>query len=207
MTITYPLAFPRNIDLASISLGYTTASVLSESPFTFKQQAVSHAGQRINGRASFPPMNKDDAGQVIGFLMSLQGVRGTFLMGDPSRQTPSGVGGGTPLVNGAGQTGQQLIIDGAPNSTTGWLKAGDYVQLGSGGATSLHTVLQDVSTDASGNATLDLFPKLRTSPADNAALTISNTVGLWRLNSNQQNWDVNDAAIYGISFGFFEAVT
>jgi hypothetical protein len=40
---------------------------------------------------------------------------------------------GTPVVNGASQSGSSLVVDGAATSQTGWLLAGDYIQLGTGG--------------------------------------------------------------------------
>ena len=111
-----------------------------------------------------------------------------------------------PYVNGANQTGGSLIIDGASPDETGYLLAGDYIQLGSNGSSTLHKVLTNVDTDSSGNATLDIWPHIRTAPADNAAVTVSNAKGLFRLSSNEQAWSVNEAAIYGITFGAMEAV-
>jgi len=111
-----------------------------------------------------------------------------------------------PFVNGADQTGDSLIIDGASPDETGYLLPGDYIQLGSGATATLHKVLEQVDTDSSGNATLTLWPHIRTAPADNAAVTIGNTVGRWRLASNESSWSVNEASIYGISFTAMEAV-
>ena len=111
-----------------------------------------------------------------------------------------------PFVNGAGQTGDTLVVDGCSPNETGFLLPGDYIQLGSGSTATLHKVLTQVDTDSSGNATLDIWPHIRTAPADNAAVTVSNTVGRWRLASNETSWSVNEAAIYGIRFSAMEAV-
>lgn len=111
-----------------------------------------------------------------------------------------------PFVNGASQTGASLVIDGASPDEVGYLLPGDYIQLGSGSTATLHKVLEQVDTDSSGNATLTLWPHIRTAPADNAAVTIGNTVGRWRLASNESSWSVNEASIYGISFTAMEAV-
>lgn len=111
-----------------------------------------------------------------------------------------------PFVNGAGQVGDTLVIDGASPDETGYLLPGDYIQLGSGSTATLHKVLTQVDTDSAGNATLDIWPHIRTAPADNAAVTLNNTVGRWRLASNETSWSVNEAAIYGISFSCMEAI-
>ena len=110
-----------------------------------------------------------------------------------------------PFVNGAGQTGSELIIDGASPNEDGYLKAGDYIQLGSNSSARLHKVLADVATDDDGNATIDIWPAIRTSPADNATVIIENTVGKFRLAENMTGWNA-DVAQYGITFSAMEAV-
>lgn len=105
--------------------------------------------------------------------------------------------GGTPLVNGASQTGSSLVADGASNSITGWAKKGDVFTIGTAGtATAPHAVnpqnyrnttqlqqfvvTSDTNSDGSGNITLPVYPPIVTSgayqtvtisPADNAAIT------------------------------------
>jgi len=111
-----------------------------------------------------------------------------------------------PYVNGASQTGGSLVIDGASPDETGYLLAGDYIQLGTGSSSRLHKVLTNVDTDSSGNATLDIWPHIRVAPADNAAVTVSDAKGLFRLSSNDQGFSINESAIYGMTFGAMEAV-
>jgi len=206
MPITYPLSLPSHTGLRSIELRATNAVAYSRSPFTFAGQSLAYPGQMWQADVTLPPMKRADAEVWVAWLVSLRGQLGTFTFGDPIGKTPRGAIGGTPLVNGADQTGQDLIIDGCSNSITGWLRAGDYIQLGSGSTARLHKVLADVNTNGSGQATLSLWPNIRTAPADNAAVTVTNTVGLWRLASNESSWSVNEASIYGISFSAVEAV-
>jgi len=86
-------------------------------------------------------------------------------------------------------------------------KAGDYVQLGATAATrTLHKLLQDVIPDDSGNFTMEIWPHVRTSPANNATITYTNTVGRWRLASNETEWSIDAATKYGISFDCVEAI-
>lgn len=206
MAISYPLTLPSHTGIQSITFRMVNTVGISQSPFTYAQQAVAHSGQRWEVDVTLPPMKRADAEQWIAWLASLRGQLGTFTLGDPIGTTPRGSAGGTPLVNGASQTGGTLVIDGCTASQTGWLKAGDYIQLGSAGSATLHKVLQDADSDGSGNVTLDIWPYIRTAPADNATVTTSNTVGNFRLASNQQNWNVNEASIYGMTFGAFEAI-
>lgn len=209
MTISYPLTLPTESGIATINLRAINAVAISESPFTFKQQVIEHSGQRWEAEVAMPPMLRADAEAWVTFLVSLRGVKGTFLLGDPLGATPRGsasITQGTPVVNGAAQTGDSLTIDGCPNSATGYLKAGDYIQLGGGSSATLHKVLSDVNTNASGQANLDLWPSIRTAPADNATVVVTDAKGLFRLASNQTNWSINEASIYGVNFAALEAI-
>lgn len=86
-----------------------------------------------------------------------------------------GLGGGTPLVNGASQTGSSINIDGAAAGVTGWLKAGDIISIV--GCPVVFDVSEDVTTSGGGTATIPINPPIFTgqSPADNAAVTIDPT--------------------------------
>jgi hypothetical protein len=204
--ISYPLALPTHTGIRSIELRATNAVAYARSPFTFAGQAFAYSGQMWQAEVTLPPMKRADAEQWVAWLVSLRGQFGTFLLGDPIGGTARGTPTGTPLVNGADQTGGTLNIDGASNSVTGWLKAGDYIQLGTGSSARLHKVLQDANSNGSGQVSLDLWPHIRVAPADNAAVTVSNAKGLFRLSSNEQSWSINEASIYGLTFGAMEAV-
>lgn len=100
--------------------------------------------------------------------------------------------GGTPLVNGASQTGATLVTDGWTASAASRLKQGDVFTIAnvyavnpmtraSTGALQQFVVTADVSSDGSGNASIPISPSIVTSgatqtvnssPADNAAITV-----------------------------------
>lgn len=71
---------------------------------------------------------------------------------------------GTVLVNGAGQTGSSLIIDGLTDSP----KTGDTFTIA--GVQKIYTVTADAVV-TSGGSTVSINPALDSSPADNAAIT------------------------------------
>ena len=206
MAISYPLSLPTSIGIANITLTANNAVAISESPFTYQQQIVAHPGQRWSATVSVPPLRREYVEPWVAMLLSLKGQVGTFLLGDPNGATPRGVATGTPLVKGADQTGGTLEIDGAATSVTGWLLAGDYIQLGAGSTATLHKVLVDADSDVSGNVTLEIWPNIRTAPDDNAAVTLTNTVGRFRLATNQQSWSINESSAYGLSFDCVEAL-
>lgn len=114
--------------------------------------------------------------------------------------------GPTPLVNGGSQVGETLLIKNLNQLVVGVLKAGDYIQLGTGSGTRLHKVLSDVTSDASGNASVDIWPSLRESPANNATITVVGTKARFRLGQNLQSWEINNISSYGMTFDCIEAL-
>lgn len=209
MAIVYPITLPTVSGIRSVNLRAKSAVGISRSPFTFKEQVFSHGGQMLEAEITLPPMSRTEGEQWVSFLIKLKGMQGTFLLGDPSGATARGSASsaaGTPVVSGAGQTGDSLTISGAPNSATGYLLAGDYIQLGTGSSSTLHKVLNDVDTSASGIGFIDLFPAIRTAPADGAGVTVSNAKGVFRLASNETNWSINEVVNFGITFAAIEAI-
>lgn len=184
MTISYPLDFPTSFGASEFNIDLIRAVAVSESPFSFAQQVQEHPGEAWEINFVLNLLNREQAEEYNAFLLKLAGRVGTFTMAVPGSETPRGVATGTPLVNGAGQTGRSLIVDGFTPSATGILKAGDFIQLGSGSTTRLHKNLSDVDSDGSGQVTLDLAPKIITAPADNATVVVSNAKGLFRLKNN-----------------------
>lgn len=117
----------------------------------------------------------------------------------------TGVGSGTGTAT-PGQIGRTLALDGATANVTGWLKAGDYIQLGTAGTSTLHKVLADANSDGSGNVTIDIWPAMRRPPLDNSAVGTNAAKGRFRLVTNEQSFSINNLEIYGITFGAMEAV-
>lgn len=100
--------------------------------------------------------------------------------------------GGTPLVNGASQTGSSLITDGWTAAAASRLKKGDVftiagvyavnpVSKNSTGNLQQFVVTADFSSDGTGAGTISIYPAITptgaqktvsASPADNAAITV-----------------------------------
>jgi len=208
MAITYPLTLPTHTGIASIELRAMNAVAYSRSPFTFAGQVHAYTGKAWQADISLPAMKRSDAEQWVAWLISLKGQLGTFYLGDPLATTPLGSARNSDgiLVDGAVSSGDTIDIDGAPTSQTDYLKAGDYLQIGTGTSRQLFKVLTDVDTDGTGSATVDVWPNVRTTIADNASVIVESTQGIFRLVSNEQAYSINEASIYGISFGAIEAI-
>ena len=199
MAITYPLATPTSIGIESIELRAVNAVAVSQSPFTYKQQVISHGGQRWEASVSIASVHRDKAAQWKSMLVALKGQAGTFLLGDPDYATPQGTCSSLILSGSAG--GETVTAN-----MTGTLKAGDYIQIGTGASSKLHTVLKDVT--GLGTATtvnVEIWPALRGNHAGATAI-FNSPKGVFRLSTNLTSWSINNASTYGISFEAVEAI-
>jgi hypothetical protein len=195
MAISYPLSTPTSIGIESIELRAVNAVATSQSPFTFKQQVISHGGQKWEASITIPPVHRDLAAPWKSMLVALKGPTGTFLLGDPDYATPQGTVSSCTLSGTVGAETATVVM-------TGTLKAGDYIQLGSGSAAKLHQVL----VDKTGNGNLEIWPALRASYT-NQSVIFNNPKGVFRLSTNVTSWSINNASVYGISFEAVEVIT
>jgi hypothetical protein len=205
MAISYPLTMPTNGWLKAVFTANNIVGI-SKSPFTMQQQTYQWHGEEWQVDVSLPPLNQTQAEAWVNALTALRGTLGTFYIGDPTHTAPTGVATGTPLVNGA-QTAMSttLATKGWTHSVSKILKAGDFIQIGTGAQQRIYKVLTDVNSDGSGHATLDIFPALREGVSDNQPITLNNCMGTFRLLSNDRQWTVDNAKLYGIDFKCEEA--
>lgn len=204
MALVYPLTMPSDPAPKRVSFSIVTAIGVTQSPFTLAQQLQEWSGQSWVADVTLPVMDRAEAEPWIAFLLALNGKQGTFLLGDPKGGTPRGTATGTPLLNGAHAAGaSSLVTDGWTASVTGILKLGDYLQIG----TRMHKVVgADVTSDGSGNATIEIWPRLRESATDNTPLLTGSVKGVFRLRDNSLPlFDLSETGIYELSFGAIEA--
>ena len=194
MALSYPLATPTTIGIESIELRAVNAVAVSQSPFTYKQQIVSHSGQKWEASVNIPSVHRDKAAEWKAMLVGLKGQTGTFLLGDPDYATPQGTVSSCVLSGNVGDETASVVM-------TGTLKAGDYIQLGSGASSKLHQVL----LDQDGDGTIEIWPSLR-SNYTSSTVVFNSPKGVFRLATNMTSWSINNASIYGISFEAVEAV-
>jgi hypothetical protein len=175
MTVELPLTLVSNVKRR-----LANAAVVTASPMSGSQQVQSWGGIWWEFEIEFTMHTAAEGRMMSAFWSKIGGRLGTFLFRDPSIQQMSL---GTPLVNGASQTGKSLLTKGwTANKTV--LKAGDFIQLGAVGTTRLHHVTADAVSGATGLATLSIEPALRYSPANSAALVVDAPAALLRLNDD-----------------------
>ena len=194
MAITFPLDTPTTIGIESIELRAVNAVATSQSPFTYKQQVISHTGQKWEASVTIPSVRRDKAAEWKAMLVALKGQTGTFLLGDPDYASPRGTVSSCTVTGSAGDETVAVVM-------TGSLLAGDYIQLGAGSSARLHQVL----IDQTGDGDLEIWPALR-SDYTGATIVFNNAKGVFRLSTNITSWSINNASTYGISFEAVEAI-
>jgi hypothetical protein len=195
MAISYPLDTPTTIGIESIELRAVNAVSTSQSPFTYKQQVISHTGQKWEASVSIPSVRRDKAAEWKAMLVALKGQTGTFLLGDPDYTSPRGTVTSCAVTGSAGDETVSVVMRGS-------LLAGDYIQLGGSSSAKLHQVL----VDQTGDGDLEVWPALRADYTSESAVTDS-PKGVFRLNQNVSTWSINNASAYGISFEAVEVIS
>lgn len=210
MAIVYPLASPAQFGFVTVRWGPATNTARARAPWTFQDAVQVFDGAMWVGELSVLPQDARDGRRLAAWLTSLEGGRGTFLLGDPGAKTPFGAAvtaPGAPVVDGAAQTGAALNIRGLPVSTAGWLLAGDNFSLGAAATARLYMALEDVDSDALGKATITTWPRLRSSPVDGATVTVDDPQGLFATPSKIGQWTERLALIYdGVTIPVAEVV-
>ena len=194
MAISYPLSTPTSIGIEKVELRTVNAVLTSQSPFTYKQQVIAHAGQRWEASVTIPPVRRDKAAEWKAMLVALKGQTGTFLLGDPDYASPRGTVSSCTV---SGSEGDETVTV----AMSGSLLAGDYIQLGSGASSRLHQVL----VDQTGGGDLEIWPGLRGDYSSSTAV-FTNPKGVFRLKSNVSSWSIDNASFYGISFEAVENI-
>ena len=173
--------FPADIGQTDVTLRAVNIVGEQRGPFNAKREIQVFPGAHWEIEVAFLPVLRAEAQRLEAFLLSLRGKAGTFRLADPYRSLPLGSNLGTPLVRVATVAGDEAVL------TKGWtinqvdaLKAGDFIEIG----TRLHMVLQDADADASGNATVNVWPPIRQVHAVNAPLITSNARGVFALDAN-----------------------
>ena len=118
---------------------------------------------------------------------------------------------GRVVIEGFGEgeaVSEDLDVKGFTPSTTNILRAGGWIQLGTGSSTKLHKVLDDVDSDGSGNATITITPKITVanSPADNDPIVVTDAKGIFRLKENLNPVDISPPNQHSIAFSAREAI-
>ena len=205
---SYPLSLPTSPSNFKTSEWRIVRSVaVSVSPFTMKSETADYGGAVWTTTVTLPPMLKADASSWQVFFMQLHGRHGNFLLGDPDAKTIQGSATGTMSATANHSVGAyDITVDGLNASQSTAFKKGDYVQFGSGATSKLHMIVADISTNGSGQATLQIEPPLKTAISNNDVIVYVSAKAVMRMDSNDLSWNADQVSTYGISFSCSEVI-
>lgn len=149
-------------------------------------QRLNRLGSRHALKISLPPMPSEPDGRLWASALRRAMQDGALY---PFPQDRFSVGSpGAPLVNGAGQTGSTLVMDGFTPSYAA--RAGQFFSIIHNGRRYLHSATADTSANGSGQISLPIFPMLRISPADNAVCEFAAPMIEGWLDSGHFDWNL-----------------
>lgn len=165
------------------------------SPFTGRAQIAALADWRYEAQFRYAPLDAGGRAQVLPELYAARFGETPVSLHDPDHKQRFGLGSaGTPVVNGAGQSGTTLSVRGFPAGAL-VLNALDYLTVAypalGANARVLHQTTAPVTANGSGVASIPLLQPLRGSPADGATVTATNPSGLFSITSYEMETDVN----------------
>lgn len=171
------------ISASSSQLEFVTNARSFEDPFTGTIQTAARTGNRWLITLTFNNVQGTRRRIMQSFIMKLRGQENRFFTRDFGYVGAFGTPTGTPLVDGASQTGNSLVTDGWTASTA-IFEEGDEFQVGN----FLKMITADVSSNGSGQATLTFEPQLHTSPANDDPIDISEPTGQFIMIGNRSGW-------------------
>lgn len=196
--ITYPtlsIAAPARMTWSMVA-----NTQLAISPLSGVVQTQGLPGTRWKVSVAYPPLQPADAALMRAFLAKMQGMANRVDLWPWDNERPRGTAGGTPLVNGGSQTGSSLVTDGWTAGAT--LLTGDFFSVGQ----QLFMVAADATADGSGNMTITVEPAIRTSPANDAALTTFRPSARFMLAGAEAGWNVQQYGVADFAFELIEAL-
>ena len=168
-----------------------------------RRQARQTHGQYFKMTASFPPMTRAEFAPINAFITKQRGQYESFQVVPPVLNAGLGSPAGTPLVNGASQTGRSVVTDGWSASIT-IFKAGDFVKFAN--HDKVYTVTADASSDGSGDSTISIEPALITSPADDSAITYTSVPFTVAMTTRVQEFSTGTSGLYEYELDLEEVI-
>ena len=194
--------FPTSPAFNSLSISCVQPSFISRS-ISGRREARQTHGQYFKMTAGFPPMTRAQFAPIHAFVLKQRGQYESFQVVPPVVNAGLGSPAGTPLVNGADQTGRSIVTDGWNNSIT-IFKAGDYLKFAN--HDKVYTVVTDVTSSGAGAATIAIEPALITSPADDSAITYTSVPFTVALATRVQEFSTGTTGLFEFEIDLEEVI-
>lgn len=167
---------------AQFQIGIDVPEAAARAFYTGNSTYRSSAADRMTCLVTLPPTrNKDDAGEIEGYLFNLRSQRLWMRFGMPHRPVPRGTLRGTPTVTNNAAAGAMSIDISTTASVT--LRPGDF--LGCGTNTLIMIGIPgDTASGAGAMTACPLAMPLPVALTAGASLTWDNPLGLWEFDGD-----------------------
>ena len=193
----WPLILPDGLTLRLI-----TKSQMFEGPLTTKVETSSVPGDRWAGTLTYTNRSGAEGNILKMAVRQIRGRAGRVQIPMFEQLETAGTALGTPVVDGADQTGNTLDTTGWTASQAKVLAAGDFFSVNG----EVKQITADVASDGSGNATLSFVPALRTAPADSAPLTVDTPRINCMIDTDGLDVQTSSPIIYSLTVPFVEVI-
>ena len=202
----YPLEIPAGVGFVKAKWQLNRSVMVSESPFTGKQQTYEYQYALWHATLTLPKMNRLLAGRWIAFISKLRGRRGTFLLANPDYRLQGNATGDmhTYSQNKIGDT--SITLQTGHFGIENTFRAGDFIQIGSAGLAKMYMIVDDASTDAQGFVSINIEPGLKAAIHNQLSINYETPRGVFRMNANNLAWDTDKNRNYSITFSCTEVV-
>lgn len=173
-----------------------------QSPVSGAIQTLARKGSYWKTQLTFTNVSGAERAELQALFARLNGQEHRVRLEDYGYvRRGNAVGPQTVLVNGAGQTGSTINLDGATFSVTGYFKQGDYISFNN----ELHMVTEDVDSSATGTLSVPIAPPIRKPTNDGDSVRIFDPFGVFML-SNDVSWRTSSTNISSLSVSFMEDI-
>lgn len=157
-------------------------------------QRVDRAGSRFRIEVGFPPMPAATGRMFLARLIQAKrdGIKIAYPLLGVSQGSP-----GSPVVNGAGQSGTTLNVRGC---TAGYaVQEGYWFSVSNGTRSYLHVITAAATANGTGQMALSIAPALRFPFADGAAINLTAPVIDGFVVGEEWSWEMNVNLHMGLS--------
>lgn len=172
------------------------------SPLNRSVQTVENPGARWRCAFGWKNLAEADSSILQAVLAQLRGQANRLLVPNYARLNPRGtIAGQSPTVNGAGQSGNTLVL--ANCGATKTFLRGDFFKVSG----EFKLVTADATADGAGALSVTFEPPLRSSPANAAAVTLASPTCRMVLEQDKVGWMTRAPLFTDVNLSLVESFT
>lgn len=154
---------------------------------------------------SFPPMTRAEFAPIYAFSVKQKGQYETFTYVPPTISTTRGSSGETPVIDGTVSVGStSASVDGLTASTSNILRSGDFIKFSD--HDKVYMVTADMSSDESGDATLEFHPSAVQAINDDATVSVASVPFKVSFQDDVREFGTNYTNLYSYEIALIEVV-